>query len=109
MLGVLRPPGEKILFFVFLLGIMVPSEAIAALCSLTLRALGLIDTIWRSRCRLRSRWRLERVLDEGVPMWMALIEAARLDGAGSPNTDFYFVARLAGGGDAGGAHVCGRE
>ncbi|HHT41348.1 MAG TPA: carbohydrate ABC transporter permease [Actinomyces sp.] len=86
VLGVLRPPGEKILFFVFLLGIMVPSEAIVLPLFFDMRALGLIDTIWAialpqiaQSLAFGTFWM--RAFFRGVDG--SLIEAARLDGAGN--------------------------
>ncbi|MDO5048984.1 MAG: carbohydrate ABC transporter permease [Actinomycetaceae bacterium] len=86
VLGVLRPPGEKILFFVFLLGIMVPSEAIVLPLFFDLRSVGLIDTIWAialpqiaQSLAFGTFWM--RAFFRGVDP--SVIEAARLDGAGN--------------------------
>ncbi|PID97875.1 MAG: sugar ABC transporter permease [Actinobacteria bacterium] len=86
VLGILRPPGEIILFFLFLLGIMVPSEAIVLPLFFDLRRFGLIDTIWAIALP-----QIAQSLAFGT-FWMrsffrgvdpSMIEAARLDGAGN--------------------------
>ncbi|KGF01791.1 carbohydrate ABC transporter permease [Actinomyces sp. S4-C9] len=86
VLGVLRPRGEKILFFTFLLGIMVPSEAIVLPLFFDLRSLGLTDTIWAIALP-----QIAQSLAFGT-FWMraffrsvdrSLIEAAQIDGAGN--------------------------
>ncbi|MFD1938172.1 carbohydrate ABC transporter permease [Nonomuraea mangrovi] len=82
--GTMRFRGQGVLFYLFLLGIMMPSEAIAVPLYFDLRSLGLIDTFWavalpqvalsvafgtfwmRAYFRTSSR---------------AIVEAARIDGA----------------------------
>ena len=44
--GTMSFPGQNVLFYVFLLGIMVPTEAIVVPLFFDLRSLGLTDTIW---------------------------------------------------------------
>lgn len=85
VLGVLRPRGGNILFFVFLLGIMVPSEAIVLPMFFDMRALGMTDTIWAvalpqtaQSLAFGSFWM--RAFFRGVDP--AILEAARIDGAG---------------------------
>lgn len=86
VLGILRPPGADIIFYVFLLGIMVPSEAIVLPLYFDLRSLGMTDTIWAIA--------LPQIAQSTAfgTFWMrsyfravdpAIIEAARLDGAGN--------------------------
>lgn len=85
VLGILRPKGGTVLFMVFLLGIMVPSEAIVLPLFFDLRTLGLTDTIWAVALPQTAQslafgtfWM--RAFFRGVDP--ALLEAARLDGAG---------------------------
>ncbi|MDO5033784.1 MAG: carbohydrate ABC transporter permease [Actinomycetaceae bacterium] len=86
VLGVLRPRGEKVLFFLFLLGIMVPSEAIVLPLFFDMRSLGLIDTVWAIALP-----QIAQSLAFGT-FWMraffrsvdrSMIEAAQIDGAGT--------------------------
>ena len=84
-LGIVRPRGGTALFYIFLLGIMVPSEAIVLPLFFDLRALGLTDTIWAVALPQTAQslafgtfWM--RAFFRGVDP--ALLEAARLDGAG---------------------------
>jgi raffinose/stachyose/melibiose transport system permease protein len=83
-LGTMRFRGSTVLFYVFLLGIMMPSEAIVVPLYFDLRALGLTDTFWAIA--------LPQVAQSVAfgTFWMrahfrsssrALVEAARLDGA----------------------------
>jgi raffinose/stachyose/melibiose transport system permease protein len=85
VLGILRPRGSDVLFYVFLLGIMVPSEAIVLPLFFDLRSLGLTDTIWAialpqiaQSLAFGTFWM--RAFFRGVDP--AILEAARLDGAG---------------------------
>ena len=84
-LGAFRFQGAQVLFYVFLLGIMVPTEAIVVPLFFDLRALGLTDTYWAIA--------LPQVAQSVAfgTFWMrayfrganrSIIEAARLDGAG---------------------------
>jgi raffinose/stachyose/melibiose transport system permease protein len=77
--------GSQVLFYLFLLGIMVPTEAIVVPLFFDLRTLGLTNTIWAIA--------LPQVAQSVAfgTFWMrayfrganrSLIEAARLDGAG---------------------------
>ncbi|MEE6272079.1 carbohydrate ABC transporter permease [Georgenia wangjunii] len=77
--------GSQLLFYVFLLGIMVPTEAIVVPLFFDLQALGLTNTIWAIA--------LPQVAQSVAfgTFWMrayfrganrSIIEAARLDGAG---------------------------
>ncbi|WP_303325066.1 carbohydrate ABC transporter permease [Actinomyces radicidentis] len=85
VLGILRPKGGNILFYVFLLGIMVPSEAIVLPLFFDLRTAGLTDTIWAVALPQTAQslafgtfWM--RAFFRGVDP--SILEAARLDGAG---------------------------
>ena len=85
VLGVLRPRGSTVLFYVFLIGIMVPSEAIVLPLFFDLRTLGLTDTVWAialpqiaQSLAFGTFWM--RAYFRGVDP--AILEAARLDGAG---------------------------
>lgn len=85
VLGILRPRGSGVLFYVFLLGIMVPSEAIVLPLFFDLRSVGLTDTIWAivlpqiaQSLAFGTFWM--RAFFRGVDP--AILEAARLDGAG---------------------------
>ena len=85
VLGILRPRGGNILFYVFLLGIMVPSEAIVLPLFFDMRSVGLTDTIWAVALPQTAQslafgtfWM--RAFFRGVDP--AILEAARIDGAG---------------------------
>lgn len=89
VLGILRPRGSQFLFYLFLLGIMVPSEAIVLPLFFDLRAYGLTDTIWAvafpqiaQSLAFGTFWM--RAFFRGVDP--SLIEAAQLDGAGHIRT-----------------------
>lgn len=82
--GTMRFPGSTVLFYVFLLGIMMPSEAVIVPLYFDLRSLGLTDTLWAVI--------LPQVAQSVAfgTFWMrayfrtssrSLVEAARLDGA----------------------------
>ena len=82
--GTMRFRGSTVLFYLFLLGIMMPSEAIVVPLYFDLRTLGLTDTFWAVA--------LPQVAQSVAfgTFWMrayfrsssrSLIEAARLDGA----------------------------
>lgn len=84
VLGVLRPRGGTVVFYVSLLGIMVPSEAIVLPLFFDMRALGLTDTIWAVALPQTAQslafgtfWM--RSFFRGVDP--AVLEAARIDGA----------------------------
>ncbi|GAA2734671.1 carbohydrate ABC transporter permease [Pedococcus aerophilus] len=83
-LGTMRFRGATVVFYLFLLGIMMPSEAVLVPLYYDLRALGLTDTLWAVV--------LPQVAQSVAfgTFWMrayfrsssrALVEAARLDGA----------------------------
>ncbi|MEP6854716.1 MAG: carbohydrate ABC transporter permease, partial [Pedococcus sp.] len=83
-LGTMRFRGATAVFYLFLLGIMMPSEAVLVPLYYDLRALGLTDTLWAVV--------LPQVAQSVAfgTFWMrayfrsssrALVEAARLDGA----------------------------
>lgn len=87
--GTMRFRGSELLFYVFLLGIMMPAEAIIVPLYFDMRSLGLTDTIWAVA--------LPQVAQSVAfgTFWMraffrtsprSLIEAARLDGAGVVRT-----------------------
>ena len=85
VLGILRPRGSEVLFYVFLLGIMVPSEAVVLPLFFDLRGLGLTDTVWAVALPQTAQslafgtfWM--RAFFRGVDP--AILEAARIDGAG---------------------------
>lgn len=84
-LGAFRFRGSQVLFYVFLIGIMVPAEAIVIPLYFDLRELGLTNTYWAIA--------LPQVAQSVAfgTFWMrayfrganrSIIEAARLDGAG---------------------------
>ncbi len=85
-LGTMRFKGQRAVFWVFLLGIMVPTEAIVVPLFFDLRQLGLINTLWgvalpqiAMSIAFGTYWMRTYFRTSSV----ALIEAARLDGAGS--------------------------
>ena len=84
--GTMEFRGREVLFYLFLLGIMVPAEAVVVPLFFDLRTLGLTNTVWGIA--------LPQVAQSVAfgTYWMrayfrttnrSLIEAARLDGAGS--------------------------
>jgi len=84
--GTMEFRGREVLFYLFLLGIMVPAEVVVVPLFFDLRSLGLTNTIWGIA--------LPQVAQSVAfgTYWMrayfrttnrSLIEAARLDGAGS--------------------------
>ena len=71
--GMMRFRGAKVLFYVFLLGLMVPIEATIVPLYYDLRALGLTDTYWALILPQVGRGRVRDVLDAGVlPLGAAL-------------------------------------
>ena len=85
-LGTMRFRGSNLLFYVFLLGIMVPTEAIIIPLFYDLRSMGLTDTLWgvalpqiAQSTAFGVYWM--RAYFRGVNV--SMIEAARIDGAGS--------------------------
>ena len=88
-LGTMDFRGREVVFYVFLLGIMVPEEALIVPLYFDLRTLGLTDTYWSLILPQTAG-----ILSFGV-FWMraffrttppALREAAAIDGASSWNT-----------------------
>jgi raffinose/stachyose/melibiose transport system permease protein len=82
--GTMRFRGQGVLFYLFLLGIMMPSEAIAVPLFFDLRTLGLTDTFWAIALP-----QVAMSVAFGT-FWMrayfrsssrAIVEAARIDGA----------------------------
>lgn len=89
VLGILRPPGSDIIFYVFLIGIMVPTEAIILPLYFDLRSLNLTDTVWAialpqiaQSLAFGTFWM--RAYFRGVDP--SILEAAKLDGAGHVRT-----------------------
>jgi raffinose/stachyose/melibiose transport system permease protein len=84
--GLMRFRGSGLLFYVFLLGLMVPTEAIIVPLYYDFRDLGLTDTYWGlilpqigTSVAFGTFWM--RAFFRGVPR--SLVEAARIDGASS--------------------------
>jgi len=84
--GTMTFRGSGVLFYLFLLGIMVPAEAIVVPLFFDLRQLGLVDTIWAV-----AMPQVAQSIAFGT-YWMrtyfrssnrSISEAARLDGAGN--------------------------
>jgi raffinose/stachyose/melibiose transport system permease protein len=87
--GLMRFRGEQALFYLFLLGLMVPLEAIVVPLYYDFRDLGLTDTYWGLifpqvglSVAFGTFWM--RAFFRSVPR--SLVEAARLDGASSWST-----------------------
>lgn len=87
--GTMRFKGSTVLFYLFLLGLMVPAEAIIIPLFFDLRSVGLIDTIWAV-----SLPQIAQSVAFGT-FWMRaqfralppnLIEAAAIDGTSGLNT-----------------------
>nr|WP_277626336.1 carbohydrate ABC transporter permease [Arsenicicoccus piscis] len=85
-LGTMRFRGSSIVFYLFLLGIMMPAEAIVVPLYYDLRAIGLTDTIWAIALP-----QIAQSVAFGT-FWLrtyfrtssrSVVEAARLDGASS--------------------------
>lgn len=96
--GTMTFPGSQVLFYLFLLGIMVPTEAIVVPLFFDLRSLGLTNTLWAIALP-----QIAQSVAFGT-FWMrasfrsssrALIEAATLDGAGSARTLFSVLLPVA--------------
>jgi raffinose/stachyose/melibiose transport system permease protein len=84
--GLMRFRGAEVLFYLFLLGLMVPLEAIVVPLYYDLRDLGLTDTYWAlilPQAALSTAFGTfwMRAFFRSVPR--SLIEAARLDGSSS--------------------------
>jgi raffinose/stachyose/melibiose transport system permease protein len=87
--GVMRFRGATLLFYVFLLGLMIPEEAMIVPLYFDLRDLGLTDTYWAlilpqigMSVAFGSFWM--RAFFSATPR--SLLEAARIDGASSWTT-----------------------
>ena len=85
-LGTMRFPGRSTVFWLILLGIMVPTEAFVVPLYFDLRQLGLTNTVWgvalpqiAMSIAFGSYWMRTYFRSSSI----SLIEAARLDGAGS--------------------------
>ncbi len=99
--GMMRFRGATVLFYVFLLGLMVPMEAMIVPLYYDFRDLGLTDTYWGlilpqigTSVAFGTFWM--RAFFRGVPR--SLVEAARIDGASSL---VHALARAAAAGAAG--------
>jgi raffinose/stachyose/melibiose transport system permease protein len=95
--GLMRFRGAQVLFYVFLLGLMVPLEATIVPLYYDLRDLGLTDTYWALilpqagvSVAFGTFWM--RAFFRSVPR--SLVEAARLDGASSWSTLWRVVLPL---------------
>jgi len=84
--GLMRFRGQNALFYVFLLGLMVPMEAIIVPLYYDFRDIGLTNTYWglilpqiATSVAFGTFWM--RAFFRGVPR--SLVEAARIDGASS--------------------------
>ncbi len=84
--GLMRFRGADVLFYVFLLGLMIPTEAMVVPLYYDLRDLGLTDTYWAlilpqvgTSVAFGTFWM--RAYFRSVPR--SLVEAARIDGASS--------------------------
>lgn len=82
--GTMSFRGEQVLFYLFLLGIMVPSEAIIVPLFFDLRTLGITDTVWAvalpqvaQSVAFGTYWM--RAYFKGVSP--SVMDAARVDGA----------------------------
>jgi raffinose/stachyose/melibiose transport system permease protein len=96
--GQMRFRGEQVLFYVFLLGLMVPLEATIVPLYYDLRDLGLTDTYWALilpqagvSVAFGTFWM--RAFFRSVPR--SLVEAARLDGSSSWSTLWRVLMPLA--------------
>jgi raffinose/stachyose/melibiose transport system permease protein len=97
-LGALRVPGERFIFPVFLLGIVIPYEALIIPLYYRLRSYGLTDTYWalilpQSALSLSFGIFWMRGFFRSVPR--SLIEAARIDGASSLRVLWHVMVPIA--------------
>jgi raffinose/stachyose/melibiose transport system permease protein len=95
--GMMRFRGEQVLFYVFLLGLMVPLEATIVPLYYDLRDLGLTDTYWalilpQSGLSVAFGTFWMRAFFRSVPR--SLVEAARLDGSSTWTTLWRVVLPL---------------
>jgi raffinose/stachyose/melibiose transport system permease protein len=95
--GMMRFRGEQVLFYLFLVGLMVPLEATIVPLYYDLRDLGLTDTYWALilpqaglSVAFGTFWM--RAFFRSVPR--SLVEAARLDGSSSWSTLWRVVLPL---------------
>jgi raffinose/stachyose/melibiose transport system permease protein len=96
--GQMRFRGEQVLFYVLLLGLMVPLEATIVPLYYDLRDLGLTDTYWalilpQSGVSVAFGTFWMRAFFRSVPR--SLVEAARLDGSTSWSTLWRVIMPLA--------------
>jgi raffinose/stachyose/melibiose transport system permease protein len=96
--GQMRFRGEQVLFYLFLLGLMVPLEATIVPLYYDLRDLGLTDTYWalilpQSGVSVAFGTFWMRAFFRSVPR--SLVEAARLDGSSSWSTLWRVIMPLA--------------
>jgi raffinose/stachyose/melibiose transport system permease protein len=96
--GLMRFRGANVLFYVMLLGLMIPTEAIIVPLYYDFRDLGLVDTYWAlilpqigTSIAFGTFWM--RAFFRTVPR--SLVEAARIDGASSWFTLWRVVLPLA--------------
>jgi raffinose/stachyose/melibiose transport system permease protein len=96
--GLMRFRGSTVLFYVFLLGLMVPTEAIIVPLYYDMRDLGLTNTYWglilpqiATSVAFGTYWM--RTYFRSVPR--SLVEAARIDGASSWFTLWRVILPLA--------------
>jgi raffinose/stachyose/melibiose transport system permease protein len=96
--GLMRFRGSEVLFYVMLLGLMVPTEAMIVPLYYDFRDLGLVDTYWAlilpqvgTSVAFGTFWM--RAFFRSVPP--SLVEAARIDGASSWFTLWRVVLPLA--------------
>src|SRR5258706_6506364 len=97
-LGALRVPGERFIFPVFLLGIVIPYEALIIPLYYRLRTWGLTDTYWalilpQSALSLSFGIFWMRGFFRSVPR--SLIESARIDGASSLRVLWHVMVPIA--------------
>jgi raffinose/stachyose/melibiose transport system permease protein len=96
--GMMRFRGSEVLFYVMLLGLMIPTEAVIVPLYYDFRDLGLVDTYWAlilpqigTSIAFGTFWM--RAFFRTVPR--SLVEAARIDGASSWFTLWRVVLPLA--------------
>lgn len=84
--GTMKFPGDKILFYIFMIGLVMPFEATIVPLYYQLRSMGLINTLWGVIlpeiglfCAFGIFW-MRQFFMSSPP---ALVEAARIDGASS--------------------------
>ena len=95
--GMMRFRGDQVLFYLFLLGLMVPLESTVVPLYYDFRDLGLTDTYWalilpQAGLSIAFGTYWMRAFFRGVPR--SLVEAARLDGSSSWSTLWRVVLPL---------------